>query len=175
MNRPSDFAIMYRMKHKCDFKYAGAMVLGMHDALVEITGIIAGLAFTMESSRLIVMTGIIAAVAASLSMAAANYMAQRTDNNPDALRCACYTGAMYLCTSAAIIAPFCIIRNHFAALATTAAIAVLIILIFNIYATRGTKRTYWKRTSEMLVVCMAVSIVSFLIGQAAKYFLGVTV
>ena len=69
------------MKQKCNFKYTGAMVLGMHDALVELSGIIAGLTFAIETSRIIIMTGAIAAVAASLSMAAANYMAQRADGN----------------------------------------------------------------------------------------------
>ena len=66
------------MTKKCNFRYTGDLVLGMHDALVEITGIIAGLTFAIENNRVIVMTGIIASVAASLSMAAANYMAQRT-------------------------------------------------------------------------------------------------
>jgi len=87
------------------------MVLGMHDALVELSGIIAGLTFAIETSRIIIMTGAIAAVAASLSMAAANYMAQRADGNRDAAVCAAYTGAMYIGTSAALLLPFCIIGN----------------------------------------------------------------
>lgn len=160
---------------KCNFKYAGAMVLGMHDALVEITGIVAGVAFAIDSRRIIVMTAVIAAVAASLSMAAANYMAQRTDNNPDAGLCATYTGLMYIGTSMAIIAPFCVIENRFAALGAMAAIAVLIILLFNLYTRRGSNRPTWRRFLEMLGVCAGVSTASFLIGQAAKYFLGTNI
>ena len=72
----------YEMKKKKCFQYTGALVLGMHDALVELSGIIAGLTFAIEDRRIIIMTGAIAAVAASLSMAAANYQAQRADNNP---------------------------------------------------------------------------------------------
>ena len=77
------------------------MVLGMHDALVEITGIIAGLTFAVESRRVIVMTGAIAAVAASLSMAAANYMAQRADKKPDAFICLGVSAASFLIGQAA--------------------------------------------------------------------------
>ncbi len=151
------------------------MVLGMHDALVEITGILAGLAFAIESSRVIIMTGTIAAVAASLSMAAANYMAQRTDKNPDAIRCAIYTGAMYIATSVAIIAPFCVIPNRFWALGAMAVVAVLIILTFNLFISRNDRRMFLPRFAEMLGVCSCVAAASFIIGQAAKYFLGVTI
>lgn len=84
-------------------KISIALVLGMHDALVELSGIIAGLTFAIEDRRIIIMTGAIAAVAASLSMAAANYQAQRADNNPCAGMAAFYTGVMYVATSAMLI------------------------------------------------------------------------
>lgn len=163
------------MKKKCGFQYAGAMVLGMHDALVEITGIIAGLAFAVDSRRVIVMTACIAAVAASLSMAAANYMAERTQNNPNAFICALYTGTMYIITSAAIILPFCIIKNHGIAIAAMATIAIGIIFIFNLFIGRTGQRSFGERFFEMLLVCAGVSVASFIIGQLAKYFLGVNI
>lgn len=151
------------------------MVLGMHDALVELTGIIAGLTFAIESLRIIVMTGAVAAVAASLSMAAANYMAQRTDGNSDAIVCAMYTGATYIATSVALLIPFCIIPNRFWALSTMAAIAVAIIFTFNYTVGKITGRPWRGAFIEMLGVCLGVSTASFIIGQAAKYFLGVTI
>lgn len=151
------------------------MVLGMHDALVEITGIIAGLAFAIESRRAIVMTASIAAVAASLSMAAANYMAERTKNNSGALICALYTGAMYIATSAAVILPFCIIKNHAIAITVMAVIAIAIIFTFNLFIGRDSNRSFGERFCEMLLVCTGVSIASFTIGQLAKYFLGVNI
>lgn len=151
------------------------MVLGMHDALVEMTGIIAGLAFTIEGRRVIVLTGAIAAVAASLSMAAANYMAQRTDENPDAARCAVFTGIMYILTSAAVIAPFCFISNRGAAVGTMATVAIFIIFLFNLCTRCNSARPFYARFFEMLAVCAGVSVASFAIGMAAKHFLGVTI
>lgn len=150
-------------------------MLGMHDALVEITGIIAGLAFAIDSRRVIVMTASIAAVAASLSMAAANYMAQRTENNSNAFICALYTGAMYIATSAAIILPFCIVKNHGTAIAVMAMIAIGIIFTFNLFIGRDGNRSFFERFFEMLFVCIGVSVASFTIGQLAKYFLGVNI
>ena len=163
------------MTKKCNFKYTGDLVLGMHDALVEITGIIAGLTFAIENNRVIVMTGIIAGVAASLSMTAANYMAHRTEANPDAFRCAMYTGMMYVATSAALIAPFAFIDDRFWALGTMGIIATAIIFLFNLATRCVSTRPFMVRFIEMLSVCAAVSGTSFIIGILAKYFLGVDV
>lgn len=151
------------------------MVLGMHDALVELTGIIAGLTFAIASNRVIIMTGAIAAVAASLSMAAANYMAQRADGRPDALISALYTGIMYVGTSAALLVPFCIIPNRFWALGVMSGVVVAIVFVFN-WCMGKINNSPWMRTFlEMLGVCLGVSVASFIIGQAAKYFLGVQI
>ncbi len=163
------------MIKKCNFKYTGAMVLGMHDALVEITGIIAGLAFAIESRRVIVMTAAIAAVAASLSMAAANYMAKRADGATDSLTCAAYTGATYIGTSAALLLPFFIITNRLWAILAMGGVVVAVILIFNWRIGKINKKPWVRPFFEMLSVCVGVSAASFLIGQAAKYFLGVQI
>ncbi len=173
--RRGGYVTIHVMKQKCNFKYTGAMVLGMHDALVELSGIIAGLTFAIETSRIIIMTGAIAAVAASLSMAAANYMAQRADGNRDAAVCAAYTGAMYIGTSAALLLPFCIIGNRFWALGAMGAVVVGVVLLFNWYIGAKNHRPWGRAFWEMLGVCVGVSVASFTIGQAAKYFLGVTI
>lgn len=161
------------MNKLCHFKHTGALVLGMHDALVEITGILAGLAFAITNTRILILTAFVASVSASLSMAAANYMAQRTENNPEALRCALYTGLMYMGTSLVIIAPFCLIANRLWAIGTMVGLAVLIIIGFNLATTCPDARPLRTRLTEMLAVCLGVSIISFLIGLGAKYFLGV--
>ena len=69
--------ILGRMMRKNNFNSAGAIVLGMHDALVSLTGLIAGLAVAMADRYAIILTAIIASITASLSMAASNYLAVR--------------------------------------------------------------------------------------------------
>jgi len=156
-------------------KYTGALVLGMHDALVEISGIIAGLAFAFSDRKVIIMTAAIAAVAASLSMAAANFQAQRAEHNPNALRAALYTGIMYMITSAILILPFAVVSNRFWALGLMAIMAVLIIFGFNCSIGILTRRPFVPRFLEMLAICVGVSVASFAIGVAAKYFMGITI
>ena len=55
------------MVRKNNFNAAGAIVLGMHDALVSLTGLIAGLAVAMADRYYIILTAIIASITASLS------------------------------------------------------------------------------------------------------------
>lgn len=163
------------MKKQKTFKYAGALVLGMHDALVEISGIIAGLTFAIEERQVIILTAAIAAVAASLSMAAANFQAERANENPDALRCAVYTGLMYVGTCAILILPFVIIPNRFSALVVMAIFAILIIFGFNCIIGMCMRRPFFNRFVEMLATCTGVAVASFLIGQLARKFLGVQI
>lgn len=57
------------------FQYVGSMVLGLNDALVELTGTIAGMTFALMNIRLVALSGIITGVSATFSMAASNYLA----------------------------------------------------------------------------------------------------
>ncbi len=68
---------LYSMLDEERLHYVGAMVLGLNDALVELTGAIAGVTFALANTRLVAMTGIITGISATLSMAASNYLAER--------------------------------------------------------------------------------------------------
>ncbi|HQH53927.1 MAG TPA: VIT1/CCC1 family protein, partial [Candidatus Hydrogenedentes bacterium] len=51
-------------------QYIGSIVLGLSDALVELTGALAGLTLALANSRLIALIGLITGIAAAMSMAA---------------------------------------------------------------------------------------------------------
>jgi len=57
--------------------YVGSIVLGLNDALVELTGTLAGLTFAFQKGALVAISGIITGMAAALSMAASNYLASK--------------------------------------------------------------------------------------------------
>jgi len=60
-------------------RYIGSMVLGLNDALVELTGALAGLTFALQNTRLIAMAGLITGTAASLSMASSEYLSTKSE------------------------------------------------------------------------------------------------
>ena len=50
-------------------QYVGSMVLGLNDALVELTGSLAGFTFAMQNTGLIALSGLIIGISATFSMA----------------------------------------------------------------------------------------------------------
>ena len=80
--------------------YVGSMVLGMNDAMVEMTGTLAGLTLAMQNTRLIALSGLITGIAATLSMASSEYLSSKSEGRSDALKSASYTGVAYLVTVA---------------------------------------------------------------------------
>ena len=73
-----------------DFDYRGAMILGMHDAIVSLTGLIAGLGLAFSDRDVIILSCIISSITASLSMGAANYLAVKATNQQHAIYAALY-------------------------------------------------------------------------------------
>ena len=96
---------LYNMLDEERLHYVGSMVLGLNDALVELTGAIAGVTFALANSRLVALTGIITGISATLSMAASNYLAEKADGNKDALKSSVYTGGAYLVTVILMVIP----------------------------------------------------------------------
>ncbi len=156
-------------------KTAAAIVLGMHDALVSLTGMIGGLTFALADRRMIILSAIIASVAAGLSMGASCFLAEKTNDNPHALRAGMMTGVAYLGTCAILIVPFFVMQNTHGALFMSFAMAVLIILGCNWCIGHARGRRWGRHAIEMLLICAGVSIVSFAIGEVAKYALGVMI
>ena len=160
-------------KYKSDIP--AAIVLGMHDALVSQTGIIAGLAFSLANRYLIILTSIISAVAAGLSMAASNYLAHRTNDNKSASMVGAITGLTYLGTSFLLIIPFFMTANVRAAMTSAFIIAIITIFLCNWGICRVNGHKFWRHTIEMLIICATVSVIAFIIGEWARFFLGIAI
>ena len=153
------------------FDYKSAIILGMHDAIVSLTGLIAGLYFAFTDTNIIVISCIISSITASLSMGAANYLAVKTINRIHAIQAALYTAGAYMMTCILLILPFCIFYHRNLAFLSVFIIAILIIYMFNFIFYKG--NNFYKHFYEMLTICFCISVIAFIIGQCAKYFLDV--
>lgn len=155
--------------------YMGSVVLGLNDALVELTGALAGYTFAFQNTRLIALTGLITGISASLSMAASEYLSTRQEGGDDALKSALYTGTAYVFTVIFLILPFLFIPNPFISLITSLSVAVLIIFVFNYYISVAKDYDFKKRFGEMAAISLGVAGISFLIGVLVKQFIGIEV
>ena len=157
-------------------QYAGSVVLGLSDALVELTGALAGLTLALQNVELIALSGLITEIAASLSMAASEYLSTRsekTDKHP--IRAAIYTGIAYVFTVAILILPYLLFDNYFLDLALALIASVVIIAIFNYYISVAQDESFKDRFIEMAGLSLSVAAFSFGIGYLIRIFLGIEI
>ena len=156
-------------------QYVGSMVLGLNDALVELTGSLAGFAFALQNTRLIALSGLIVGISATFSMASSEFLAARSEGRSDALKSCSYTGIAYLLTVIALIAPYLIFPGSafLPALLCMLAVVILIIAGFTYYTSVAQDQPFKSRFLEMAVISISVAVLSFVVGILAKKFLGV--
>lgn len=157
--------------------YIGSIVLGLNDALVELTGTIAGLTFAFSNNRLIALSGIITGISATISMAASNYLSQRAEENNNAFKSSLYTGFAYLITVVFLVAPYLLFPDgmYLAALIVMLVVVILIIAFFTFYVSVTKSISFKKQFKEMATISLSVALISFVIGLLVKHFLGIDV
>jgi len=157
-------------------RYAGSIVLGLNDALVELTGALAGLTLALQDVKLIALSGLITGIAASMSMAASEYLSTRSEEtSKQPVRAAIYTGIAYIITVALLVLPYLLFENYILDLIITLSIAVVIIAVFNYYISVAKGESFRARFTEMAVLSLSVAAFSFVIGYFIRQWLGVEV
>ena len=154
-------------------RYVGSIVLGLNDALVELTGALAGFTLALGDTKVISLAGLVTGVSAAFSMAASDYLSSKAEGDELAGKSAIYTGVTYLATVALLILPFLLIANKFLCLAATLAIAVSIIALFNFYISVAKALDFKRRFFEMTFISLGVATFSFFVGYLLKGVLGV--
>lgn len=158
-------------------KYVGSMVLGLNDALVELTGSLAGFTFALQDTKLIAISGLIVGISATFSMAASEFLSARSEGRNDAFKSCTYTGVAYLVTVGLLIAPYLIVDNsHFIfAFIAMIAVVVLIIFVFSYYVAVVQDQKFGKRFLEMFLISIGVAVLSFGVGLLAKNVIGIDI
>ncbi len=158
-------------------QYVGSMVLGLNDALVELTGSLAGFTFAMQNTRLIALSGLIIGISATFSMASSEFLAARSEGRSDALKSCTYTGIAYLFTVVALILPYLLLgtEQYIAALICMLVEVVAIIAGFTYYTSVAMDQPFRRRFGEMSLISIGVAVMSFFVGILAKQILGVDI
>ena len=156
-------------------QYVGSMVLGLNDALVELTGSLAGFAFALQNNRLIALSGLIVGISATFSMASSEFLAARSEGRTDALKSCSYTSVAYLLTVVTLIAPYLLLpaTAFVPALILMLGVVIAIIAGFTYYTSVAQDQPFKRRFAEMAIISVSVAVLSFVVGVLAKKFLGV--
>lgn len=155
--------------------YISAIVLGMNDALVELTGALAGFTMALGNNRLIALAGLTTGVAATLSMAAAEFLSQEAAKNSRSKKAALVTGLTYLTTTAILLLPFFIIKEPLPALALCLFFAASVIFCFTYATSRVTHTPFLTAFLRMLLISFSVAAIAFAISWGAKAWWGIDV
>lgn len=157
-------------------KYISSMVLGLNDALVELTAALAGFTLALQNGRLIGIVGLITGTAASMSMAASEYLStKQEETDKDPIKASVYTGIAYICAVLLLVSPYFIFENIFLSLGSVVVIALLVILIFTFYISVAKGLNFRKRFIEMAGLSLSIAIATFFIGLMIRKIFGVEI
>lgn len=155
-------------------KYVGSIVLGLNDALVELTGALAGFTLALGEIRLIALAGLITGIAGAFSMAASEYLSIKSEGEVlHPLRAAVYTGVTYLCTVLFLILPYLVLDNPYLSLGITLTNALLVIFLFTCYVSVAQDIPFRKRFSEMAAISLGVAALTFGISYFVRLFFNI--
>ena len=164
--------------------YLSSIILGLSDALVELTGALAGLTFAFQDLRIVALAGLVTGISASFSMAASEFLATKeegSDRSP--IKAALFTGCAYIITVFMLVIPYLLLTDnseiiwglapHIQALAITFIIGILIIALFNFYVSIAQDKSFNGRFVEMVLILLIVTIISFSIGLILRESFGI--
>lgn len=163
--------------------YLSSIILGLSDALVELTGALAGLTFAFQELKIVALAGLVTGISASFSMAASEFLATKEeDSNRSPFKAALFTGSAYIITVLLLVIPYLLLGDdsenifgmapHIQALAITFIIGILIIALFNFYVSIAQDKSFNRKFVEMIFILLIVTIISFLIGLILRESFG---
>lgn len=146
-------------------QYISFVVLGLADALVEITGIHAGSLGIYDKTEIAGLAGVIAGAAASLAMASAAFAQAKQGFKGSARLSALYTGVSYFITAIILATPYFLTSDMVLALSASLTLAVIIVTLTTYYSTVVANKPFFKDYVEILLILFAVTVALYAFGS----------
>ncbi len=156
-------------------EYVGSMILGLNDALVELTGALAGLTFALQNTKLTGVVGLITGLAAAMSMASSEYLSRKSEKFDKPGKAATYTGLAYFLTVVILILPYFLLENYYYALFGTLLAGIFAISLFTFFVSVVKELSFKRLFMEMVAISFGIAAISFLIGVIIRAVFGVNV
>jgi vacuolar iron transporter family protein len=156
-------------------KYMSFIVLGLADAVVEISGIHAGSLGIYGRTELAGLAGIIAGMAASIAMGTAAYAQAKQGFEGSAKWSAIYTGVSYMITAIFLALPYFLTKNMAGALTTSLVIGVALVAAMTFYDTVISARHFKRQFGEIAGIILAASLALFIVGILVRQLLGIQI
>ncbi|MCS7297734.1 MAG: rubrerythrin family protein [Bacteroidia bacterium] len=150
-------------------RYLGFIVLGLSDAIIEVTGVHAGFLGLSYRPLTAGIAGLIVGFAASISMASAAYLQAKQNTTLSSVRSAIYTGGSYLSAVVLLAMPYFTFSKMLLAFAGSVILALILIGGFTYYNSVIFNRPFRKEAVESTAVLTATSLLSYGFGELLRY------
>jgi VIT1/CCC1 family predicted Fe2+/Mn2+ transporter len=144
--------------------YIGFIVLGLADAIVEITGTHAGFLGVTRSTLIAGISGVIVGFAAAISMASAAYLQAKQDLEKSPFISAVATGVSYLFSVICLALPYFLIRTMLTAFVASTSVGILLIAGFTYYGAVVFDRKFWSEFGEAAALMLGTAGATFALG-----------
>src|SRR6267378_1571688 len=161
--------------HEGRVKYMSFIVLGLADAVVEISGIHAGSLGIYNRTELAGIAGVVAGMAASIAMASAAYAQAKQGFEGSAKWSAIYTGVSYMLTAILLALPYFLTVSMILALGTSLIIGVILVAMMTYYDTVISNREFKRQFGEIAGIILAASFALYIAGTIIRQLLGISI
>lgn len=158
-------------------KYVSSIVLGLNDALVELSGALVGFTLALQKTKLIGIVGLITGIAAAMSMSVSEFLSTKHEEvlNKNPVKASFYTGAAYILTVIILVAPYFLFSNIFLCLCVTIFNMLFLIFLFTFYVSVSKGLNFKKRFFEMAGISLVVAGINFTIGLVIRQIFGIDI
>jgi len=146
-------------------RYLGFIVLGLADAIVEITGVHAGFLGVTSSTLIAGIAGLVVGFAAAISMGSAAYLQAKQQTSSKPAFSALATAVAYISAVALLASPYFITEVMILAFGGSLALAVLLIIFFTLYGSVVGERSFPKEFAESIALTFGTALATFLFGD----------
>ena len=160
-------------------KYMSFIVLGLADAIVEITGVHAGFLGVTSSTLIAGIAGLVVGVAAASSMASAAYLqSKQVHPNQEQTRSpiisAITTGIAYISTVIILALPYFFTEGMAYAFGVSVALALAMTAFFTFYSSVILEKKFARELLEGVGLTLGTAFITFMFGSWLGSFFGIS-
>ena len=155
-------------------RYLGFIVLGLADAIVEITGVHAGFLGVTSNTVMAGIAGLVVGFAAAISMASAAYLQakqEKTSRSP--LVSAMVTGLAYIAAVIILALPYFIMHEMIIAFAASVLAGITLIAGFSFYASVLFERSFVREFLESTALMLGTAMATYFFGEMLGTIFGI--
>jgi vacuolar iron transporter family protein len=156
-------------------KYISFIILGLADAIVEISGIHAGSLGLYRTTELTGLAGIMAGAAASLAMASAAFAQAKQGFQGSASISAVATGVSYFVNAVVLALPYFFTKVMLNAIISSVILATVIIAFTSYYNSVVSSSSFRRDFSELAGVMLGATVALYAFGTLLKSVFGISI